>query len=99
MGCQPLTLSGCAEWPKVADAVIEARQGLDNSGNIEALPHRDLVVRLCRPCPGIQHHTVCRDQECEVLRQGPSDAVLQWRGPLIELTQDEPGAARAGDNL
>jgi hypothetical protein len=25
MICQPVTLSGYAEWPKVADAVIEAR--------------------------------------------------------------------------
>ena len=25
MICQPVTLSGYAEWPKVADAVIEAK--------------------------------------------------------------------------
>ena len=28
MICQPVTLSGYAEWPKVADAVIEACEGL-----------------------------------------------------------------------
>jgi hypothetical protein len=29
MICQPVTLSGYAEWPKVADAVIEAKQHID----------------------------------------------------------------------
>ena len=28
MICQPVTLSGYAEWPKVADAVIEAQKPL-----------------------------------------------------------------------
>src|SRR2546425_6813733 len=28
MICQPVTLSGYAEWPKVADAVIEASRGI-----------------------------------------------------------------------
>jgi hypothetical protein len=28
--CQQVTLSGDAEWPKVADAVIEARVHADN---------------------------------------------------------------------
>ena len=28
MICQPVTLSGYTEWPKVADAVIEAQQSL-----------------------------------------------------------------------
>jgi hypothetical protein len=27
MLCQPVTLSGYAEWPEVADAVIEASEG------------------------------------------------------------------------
>jgi len=30
MICQQVTLSGDAEWPKVADAVIEACTGLDH---------------------------------------------------------------------
>ena len=30
MICQQVTLSGDAEWPKVADAVIEAHMGLDH---------------------------------------------------------------------
>ena len=28
--CQQVTLSGDAEWPKVADAVIEAKSGFDH---------------------------------------------------------------------
>ena len=28
MICQPVALSGYAEWPKVADAVIEARDAI-----------------------------------------------------------------------
>ena len=30
MICQPMTLSGDAEWPKVADAVIEAEKAMVN---------------------------------------------------------------------
>ena len=32
MICQPVTLSGYAEWPKVADAVIEAELEQDPTG-------------------------------------------------------------------
>jgi hypothetical protein len=31
MICQPVALSGYAEWPKVADAVIEASLGSRNT--------------------------------------------------------------------
>src|SRR6266446_977066 len=52
MICQQVTLSGDAEWPKVADAVIEARQSLNNSSRrcahtvlIFSSPHLGLSIR------------------------------------------------------
>jgi hypothetical protein len=41
MICQQVTLSGDAEWPKVADAVIEARPGAwRGSGNPDTVVMR-----------------------------------------------------------
>jgi|RhiMetdeSRZDD1v2_1073273.scaffolds.fasta_scaffold1687173_1 hypothetical protein len=54
MICQPVTLAGYAEWPKVADAVIEAEitirksQGRSESGFANALQHKALSTLVIR---------------------------------------------------
>jgi hypothetical protein len=44
MICQQVTLSGAAEWPKVADAVIEATESILNSRYIPIVWKRNFVV-------------------------------------------------------
>ena len=61
--------------------------------------HRDLVVRVDRPRPGIEHHPLRRDQEGEVLRQHPGDGIRQRPRPLVKIGQGQLGATRPGDNL
>src|SRR5215813_5038663 len=48
MICQSVTLSGYAEWPKVADAVIEACKPLPTDGGfmVSGDTHSSLVVAL-----------------------------------------------------
>src|SRR5215208_224200 len=70
MLCQPVTLSGDAEWPKVADAVIEALlqavkqgcaelphrlQGISIQQRPHALPQQPLAAEFCPD--GSEHST------------------------------------------
>jgi hypothetical protein len=47
MICQPVTLSGYAEWPKVADAVIEALRWLCEPDS--GVPWEEVFVNPSRP--------------------------------------------------
>src|SRR3989454_6034292 len=50
MICQQVTLSGDAEWPKVADAVIEADQRT-NRGHVPAYNPTTSLARVDQICP------------------------------------------------
>ena len=50
MICQQVTLSGDAEWPKVADAVIEAEEKLGNTIYYTAVYPDKAVAPACIEC-------------------------------------------------
>src|SRR5215468_50798 len=52
--CQPVTLSGYAEWPKVADAVIEASARAERQyrAHSRTLSRPDRAAESCGSLPG-----------------------------------------------
>src|SRR5712671_5612192 len=62
MICQQVTLSGYAEWPKVADAVIEARLLMTPDADIIRVLHQPFAsadYHLSAKCDGCPYNALC----------------------------------------
>src|SRR6266571_4113109 len=76
MICQQVTLSGEAEWPKVADAVIEAEQGVD------------LILMGTHGRTGLAHVFLGSVAE-HVVRQAPCPVLVVRRVPDTSATSED----------
>ena len=108
MICQPVTLSGYAEWPKVADAVIEARDSMarKTKPRLSRDPYWDVVQSLMQNILTI--YEAYRDKKPVMLFDMQEHRIyvypyLEFKNDLSErsqrLLQDQYEQAMADDKI
>src|SRR5882762_3801904 len=95
MICQQVTLSGDAEWPKVADAMIEAQLRVGDAAAPQTgeKPRRDQVCSN----PATLHSDLSGDEvplprHCRVYRARPSN---DWAATCVKGGTHPPSGSRA----